>query len=300
MEFGRIAGQDLDQTDFSLPPEPAGNSLVLKTAAAHPKAYLGCPRWGTKEWIGKLYPKGTREGNFLDHYVRNFNSIEFNATHYQVFGPDAIGKWAAKAAGRDFIFCPKVPQVISHHSGFRDVDQLTNAFLEGVAAFGEHLGPLFLQVSENYHPAQRDNLYKYLQTLPANVQFFLEVRHPAWFSDPVLHKELFDTLRSLKIGAVITDTAGRRDVCHMQLTVPKTFIRFVSNSLHKTDYARIDAWIARMKHWLQQGLQELYFFIHMPHEAFSPELAMYMAEKMNAACGTSLPMPKFIQRSLFD
>lgn len=299
MEFGRIPEKELDTVDFSLPPEPAANKPVLKNAIAHPKVYLGCPRWAIKEWVGKIYPRGIKDTTFLDQYVKHFNSTELNATHYQVFGPEAIAKWAVKAKGRDFMFCPKMPQAISHHSGFTNTDALTASFLEGIRAFGEHLGPVFLQVSESYHPRQRDNLYKYLQSLPTDVQFFLEVRHPDWFSDKVLRKELFDMLRSLKTGAVITDTASRRDVCHMELTIPRTFIRFVSNSLHPTDYTRIDEWIARIKYWLEHGLQELYFFIHMHEEAFSPELAVYMIDKMNAACGLSLSKPQLIQGSLF-
>ena len=66
--------------------------------------------------------------------------------------------------------------------------------------------------------------------MPTDVQFFLEVRHPDWFTKDV-SKELFETLHALNIGAVITDTAGRRDCAHMHLTIPKTFIRYVGNSL---------------------------------------------------------------------
>src|SRR5882724_2428060 len=191
MEFGKLPEQELDKVDFSLPPEPAANALVLKNPVKHPKVYLGCPVWGRREWLGKIYPKGTKDINFLEQYVKHYNSIELNATHYQVYGQDVIGKWAAKAAGRDFKFCPKIPQVISHNSGFDNVDQLTTAFLEGILAFGEHLGPVFLQVSEHYHPRQRDKLFNYLHTLPTDVQFFLEPRHPDWFSDKALRKELF-------------------------------------------------------------------------------------------------------------
>ena len=300
MEFGRIPEQELDTTNFTLPPEPAANKLVLKNAVQHPLVYLGCTNWGRKEWVGKIYPKGTRDAHFLDHYVKHYNSIELNATHYQVYGPEAIGKWAAKAAGRDFKFCPKVPQIISHYSSFSNVDDITTSFLEGILAFGEHLGPIFLQLSEKYHPRQRDVLFRYLQSLPTDIPFFLEVRHPDWFADKGLRKELFDMLRSIKMGAVITDTAGRRDVCHMELTIPKAFIRFVGNNLHKTDYTRVDAWTERMKYWLEQGLHELYFFMHMRHEAFVPELTVYLVDKLNAACGLSLLKPQFMQRSLFD
>ena len=96
------------------------------------------------------------------------------------------------------------------------------------------------------------------------------------------------------MGIVITDTAGRRDCAHMNLTVSKAFIRYVGNSLHPSDYTRCDAWIKRMKHWLNNGLQELYFFMHMHDEATSPELTVYLVDKMNKELGLNLIKPKFI------
>lgn len=300
MEFGRVTEKELSAIDFSLPEEPVANKLVLKKTKTKPLVYLGCAKWGRKEWIGKIYPKGTKDAQFLDQYVKHYNSIELNATHYKVYKPEEVAKWAAKAEGKDFKFCPKITNSISHYSGFNNADFLTTAFLEGVLAFGDNLGPVFLQVSEKYSPKQKDKLFAYLQTLPKDLQFFLEVRHPDWFSDKAINKELFDTLRSLNIGAVITDTAGRRDVAHMALTVPKTFIRYVGNSLHRTDYTRTDEWVKRMKYWLDNGLQELYFFMHMHDEAFSPELTVYLVDKMNAECGLHLIKPQFIQGGLFD
>ncbi len=65
------------------------------------------------------------------------------------------------------------------------------------------------------------------------------MRHPDWFKGSI-SEELFETLHTLNIGAVITDTAGRRDCAHMHLSIQKTFIRYVGNSLHPTDYTRID------------------------------------------------------------
>jgi uncharacterized protein YecE (DUF72 family) len=300
MEFGRVNEQALSKIDFTLPQEPEANKWVLKKSENKPFVYLGCAKWGRKEWIGKIYPRGTKDAQFLDQYVMHYNSIELNATHYKIYSPSEIAKWAAKAAGKDFKFCPKVTNSISHYSGFNNVDFLTTAFLEGVMAFRDNLGPIFLQVSEKYSPAQRDKLYKYLQTLPTDLQFFLEVRHPDWFAHKSVRKELFDTLRSLNMGAVITDTAGRRDCAHMELTIPKAFIRYVGNSLHPTDYTRTDEWIERIRYWLDNGLKELYFFMHMHDEAFSPELTVYMLDKLNEQCGLKLIKPRFMQDSLFS
>lgn len=300
MEFGRVAEKELNKVDFSLPEEPAANKLVLKKRSQNPLIYLGCAKWGRKEWVGKIYPKGTKDANFLEHYVKHYNSIELNATHYQIYGPEAIGKWAAKAKGKDFKFCPKVPQMISHYSNFSNADSLTTDFLAGILAFEKNLGPVFLQVSERYSPKQREQLFKYMGTLPADLQFFLEVRHPDWFADGSVRKELFDTLRSLKWGAVITDTAGRRDCAHMELTIPKAFIRYVGNSLHPTDYTRTDAWVERIKYWLDHGLHELYFFMHMHDEAYSPELTVYLVDHLNKTCGLNLIKPQFVTGGLFD
>ncbi len=298
MEFGRIPVAELEHIDFTLPEDAAMNAQVLKPGAP-PKVYLGCTQWGRKEWVGKIYPKGMKDTAALDHYVRHFNAVELNATHYQVYGPDVISKWAAKAKGKDFRFCPKIPQVISHYSGFRNVDATTTSFLEGVLAFEENLGPIFMQLSEKYSPGMQDHLFHYLETLPVDLQFFIEVRHPQWFEDPRIKADLFNRLRALNIGAVITDTAGRRDAAHMTLPVPKAFIRYVGNSLHATDHTRMQAWTARIMQWLDQGLQELYFFIHTPDEAYAPEMALEMVNQLNAACGLSLVKPQFIQTSLF-
>ena len=297
MKFGQLPPEELEKIDFQLPAEPVGNAAVLKTAKkdpAAPRLYVGCAKWGRKEWVGKLYPKGTPERAFLDEYVRHYNAIELNATHYKIYSPAAIRKWADKAGHRDFRFCPKLPQSISHYSSFINTRAQTDAFLEGIQAFGQHLGPIFIQVPESYSPSRAAALFAYLESLPRDLQFFLEVRHPAWFNDKAAGEMLWKKLRELGIGAVITDAAGRRDCAHMHLTVRSTFIRFVGNSLHATDYTRVDEWVDRIALWLREGLGELYFFMHMHDETYSPELTVYLIERLNRKCGLNLPRPRLI------
>lgn len=299
MEFGRVPENELGQVDFSLPKEPAFNKQFLKgKPLKHPKAYFGCAKWGRTEWVGKIYPPKTKEKDFLQHYVEHYNSIELNATHYKIYGEAGIGKWAEKAKGRDFLFCPKMYQGITHRGSLKGKDFITNEFFRGIVAFKDHLGPVFVQVSDSFSPKRKEELFDYLKTLPTDLQFFLEVRHPDWFAKPDVQQEMFETLASLNMGAVITDTAGRRDCAHMHLTLPKTFIRYVGNSLHPTDYTRIDAWVKRMKYWLEHGLKELYFFMHMHDEATSPELTVYLVDKMNKECGVDLIKPKFLNSAL--
>ena len=295
MEFGRVSEGELNSIDFTLPLEPAFNKRVLKgKPAKDPKVYLGCAKWGRTEWIGKIYPLKTKEKNFLDHYVEHYNSIELNATHYKVYGATGIGKWAAKANGKDFKFCPKMYQGVTHRGSLKGKEFITTEFLRGIVAFEKHLGPIFVQVNETFSPKRRDELFTYLKSLPTDLQFFLEVRHPDWFGKEDIRNDLFNTLKEMNMGAVITDTSGRRDCAHMHLPISKAFIRYVGNSLHKTDYTRCDAWVKRIKYWLDNGLQELYFFMHMHDEATSPELTVYLVDKLNKECGLNLIKPKFI------
>lgn len=295
MEFGRITETELNRVDFKLPKEPLLNSTILDAKrVSDPKIYIGCAKWGRTEWVGKIYPPKTRERNFLQHYVEHYNSIELNATHYKIYGSIAISRWSAKAKGRDFIFCPKMYNGITHFGNLKTKKFLTNEFMRGVTAFGDHLGPIFIQVSERFSPNRKEELFEYLSGLPKEYQYFLEMRHPRWFSDRQLMDETFSTLSSLRIGAVITDTAGRRDCAHMYLTMPKTFIRYVGNSLHPSDYTRIDRWVRKIKSWLDKGLEELYFFMHMHDEATSPELTVYLVDKLNKACKLKILKPRFI------
>jgi uncharacterized protein YecE (DUF72 family) len=300
MEFGRVPVEQLFEVDFTLPPDPELTTSTLKAAKGNDEPIqvrVGCAKWGRKEWLGKIYPPKTKEANFLDEYVKHFDCIELNATFYNVYGPDTIRKWKERAdTNADFKFCPKFSQSISHIRRLKNADELTTTYYEGIMAFGDKLGPLFLQLGDNYTPKSFPELKAYLEKLPKDVPVFVELRHKEWFATPEYRKQVFDMLHELNIGAVITDASGRRDVVHMELPTPHAFIRFVGNSLHPTDYTRIDEWVERIKQWKDQGLKSVWFFMHQHDERYSPELADYVSEKLNAALGLNLMRPAFMDR----
>ena len=302
MEFGRVNPEELATVDFTLPPDPELTINTLKAAKSNQplQVHVGCAKWGRKEWIGQIYPPKTKEANFLDEYVKHFDCIELNATFYNVYGPDTITKWKAKAESNPhFKFCPKFSQSISHIRRLKNAEDITTSYYEGVMAFGDKLGPLFLQLSDNYTPKSFPELKAYLEQLPKDVPVFVELRHKEWFAVPENRDKVFAMLRDLNIGAVITDATGRRDVVHMNLPTPHAFIRFVGNGLHPTDYTRVDEWVERIKQWQQLGLQSVWFLMHQHEEEFSPKLADYVVEKLNEALGTQLKRPQFIS-SLFS
>jgi len=299
MEFGRVTAGELMEADFTLPPD---TELTIRTLQAakngHPlQVHVGCAKWGRKEWLGKIYPPKTKDANFLDEYVKHFDCIELNATFYNVYPPATIIKWKEKAdSNPDFKFCPKFSQSISHIRRLKNAHDITTVYYEGIMAFGDKLGPLFLQLSDNYTPKSFPELEAYLKSLPKDIPVFVELRHKEWFAIPEHREKVFNLLHQLNIGAVITDATGRRDVVHMELPTPHAFIRYVGNSLHPTDYARVDEWVERIAKWKDMGLQSVWFFMHQHDERYSPELADYVVEKLNEKLGLSIKRLQFMDR----
>jgi len=265
MDFGADF-TNYDLLNATLPSDPAGNKSALSRGTGLGHVYVGLPKWGSKLWIGNLYPKGTRENDFLREYAKNFNAIEFNATHFKFHSPEQFLSWKEKADNNTFLFCPKFPQAISHFSNLIDTFEQTAIFLDGVFHLGENLGPIFLQMSEKFSFRRLANLLGYIATLPTHFQYFVEVRHEEWFSNPVMFGHLTEGLCKFGVGLVITDTPGRRDVLHMRLTVPKLFLRFVGLGDTDTDYRRIRSWRDRITQWKSEGLSEAFVFLHMHDE----------------------------------
>ncbi len=289
MEFGKIPENELQEIDFRLPPDPDVNARVLKKGKGKTKFYIGCAKWGRKDWVGKLYPEGTKEKDFLQQYAKQFNSIEFNGFFYNVHSRAQVDKWV-KAVPRGFLFCPKFTQSITHIRRLQNAKAEVDEFLDVISAFGKHLGPIFLMPNPQMGLRHLETIEQFISDLPQDVDLFLELRHEEWYKDGY-NKELYDFLRSSKRGTVITDAAGRRDCVHMHLSLPECFIRFVGNALHETDYTRIDEWVQRIKKWMAEGLETCYFFMHQHEELHSPELIKYFIEQMNRHCGTNIPLP---------
>ncbi|SKA36180.1 Uncharacterized conserved protein YecE, DUF72 family [Chitinophaga eiseniae] len=260
MDFG-ANWQMYDRLDLSLPADAWPTEAVLNGAAGNSVLRVGTSGWSRKEYAGTLYNKGIKDP--LAEYSRLFNCVELNATHYKIYSPDDIRKWTEKTKGRDFRFCPKVPQSISHHSSLLNAGTETAAFLESIRVFETQLGPVFLQLSEYFSPVRKLNLYKYLEQLPQDIRFFVEIRHPDWFEKNAEREEFFRILHQLGIGVVMTDTPGRRDCLHMAHTIPHLFLRFVTQGGHPLDLTRLQAWKKRLDIWKGQGLQDLYFFLHV-------------------------------------
>jgi len=277
MDFGKLPS--VDGVNFALPPEPPQNAEFFARLPARtnpPTVYLGATGYNMKPWVGRWYPAGTRDKEFLMHYGRQFNTIEHNTTHYRIPDMATVARWREEVPP-DFRYCPKIPQTISHARDLGLNGSEIQLFCDVIRELGEAMGCCFVQLPPHFSPQHLPVLDRFLSIWPTDVPLAVEVRHPAFFDGSIGDEDFFQLLQTHRVSTVITDVAGRRDVCHLRLTTGCVLVRFVGNGLHPTDYSRITDWAERLTLWFSQGLREVYFFCHEPDNLLAPELTAHSA-----------------------
>ena len=290
MEFGRL--QDIESIDFSLPFDHLGIKKILGgKRSENIGAYVGSVVWADENLVKKIYPDRAGSKNYVKYYGKQFNTIELNATHYRVPDKETVKRWT-DAVPEGFKFCPKVHESISHTQNITQSVEQAQHFNDTIQAFGNKLGTSFLQLPPTFNTKGLNYLLEFLDVNPIR-KLAIELRHESWFEEGNEElKILSNYLYKNNIALVITDVAGRRDVLHQRLTNKTAFIRFVANDLHATDYTRMNEWVQRISEWIQQGLEEFYFFMHSPDKGLTPELAVYFINRINKVAGLKMKAPK--------
>jgi uncharacterized protein YecE (DUF72 family) len=295
VEFGKL--NDITTVDFTLPPSHALSSAVLSDFINHSLSniYVGCTGWAMPQWNGTWYPKNTNSKQFLKAYSQQFNTIEHNTTHYRIPDAATVLKWKEESTP-DFKFCPKIPQTISHHQHLGINGQEVTLFCENISLLGEKMGCCFMQLPPHFGYERFGVLEHFFHQWDKKIPLAVEVRNEKVFENRTYFDRFFSLLEQYNISSVITDVSGRRDVLHQRLTTTTCMVRFVGNDLHRTDYQRVDAWVMQLLKWIEEGLQNLYFFSHQPDNLRSPEMALYFIEQLQQLRPTiALRKPKRIE-----
>jgi uncharacterized protein YecE (DUF72 family) len=302
MKFGKLG--KIDGIDFTMPPTPKTTVELLKNSAQNKSAPVilsGCTGWSMKEWQGSFYPKNAKSQDFLRFYARQFNTIELNSTYYRIPDKKTVDKWVEQTVP-GFKFAPKIPQIISQSEDLSLRESYIESFTEVIAALDDRLGISFLQLPPNFGPRNIRTLEQFLKRFPTSeIPLSVELRNENWFVEKDMTM-LQDLLAAYNVGIVLSDVAGRRDVLHMYLSNNTAIIRFVGNDLHQSDFSRLDAWMIRLKEWVELGLREVYFFHHQDNNLLAPEMTIYFNRKVNEMFGTNLTVPfkhSDVQLSLF-
>lgn len=291
MEFGRI--KEFESVDFTLPEDHPGSIKILGgKKSSNVNIYVGCPIWSDDGFVGKIYPLRAQPRNYVKYYSQQFNTIELNISHYRELDPVTIKRWC-EVTSNDFKFCPKVHQYISHTPLLYQNQKWMNEFMERKLLFKNKLGLPFLQLPPNYDSSKINDLLSFLDGLH-HTNIAIELRHESWFSNEQILKTICNYFYKNGITFLITDVEGRRDLAHMRLTTKKTFIRFIANDLHKTDFERLNEWVKRIGAWIENGLEELYFYMHTPCNELMPDLVIYFAKELYKQTRIKIKTPKIL------
>lgn len=294
MEFGKLAR--IDDVDWTLPEDSPLSLDYLKSLgpAGKTRFWVGAPAWSHKVWEGTVFPPRAKSSEYLHHYARFFNCIELNTTHYRIPTDEQTKKWKDQV-GADFLFCPKMPQTISHSPGGMLDRDLIKQWLHFLETLAEHRGPCFMQFPPGFDYNRRAWLHQFLRQWPADLELALEFRHPSWFEGRQIRPSLVKYLQENGVGLVITDVAGRRDVVHTSISAPYTMLRFIGNDLHPSDAARAAVWAERLATWSRAGLQRVFFFVHEPDDIVTPQMTAVVVRELNERAGAGLDLARLAQ-----
>jgi uncharacterized protein YecE (DUF72 family) len=251
--------------------------------------YLGCAVWGYKDWLGELFPSGSKSADFLSLYSSRLTTVEGNTTFYAIPKAEVVARWAAETP-ETFRFCFKLPREISHEGPLTAQVETTHAFVERMAGLGDRLGPFFLQLPPGYRADKMGDLEQWLAAWPKEHRLAVEVRHDDWYAGP--HESaLIELLERYNTGRVVMDVrpldAGPLPGADVDLQAARdrkpdvpmhplrssdiALIRYIGHPDAALNGLLLDEWAARVAQWLAEGT-EVYFFCHCPDERRSPAL----------------------------
>lgn len=263
--------------------------------------------WTSPQWRGTVYSAKAPKEKWLRQYSLNFNTVEGNSTFYGIPKSETFQRWAAETAD-GFRFCLKFPRSISHDQMLVDCDRDLDLFLAGLLTLHEQdrLGPTILQMGPAFGPGHFGALVSFLECLPKEFAYAVEVRHLDFFK-PEVEQELNQMLRENGVDRIIFDSRPLfsqppsdefevksqsrkpRSPVRPFCTGDSPMLRFVGrNDVVEAD-PWIEEWMPIVAHWIEQG-KNPYIFTHSPDDAFAPALAIRFH---NALCKYTDRMPPF-------
>ncbi len=173
--------------------------------------YIGLPQWSHPKWV--------RLGiTSLEEYARHFNCVEGNTTLYALPKPEVVLRWREQTTD-DFRFCFKFPATISHQAALRHCDDLVTEFLTRMSPLAPRIGQYWLQLPATFGPRELPALWHFLDSLPGEFNYGVEVRHPQFFAKGEEEQTLNRGLHQRGVNRVILDSRLFSFSCDIQLTL---------------------------------------------------------------------------------
>lgn len=214
---------------------------------------IGTSGWSYDNWKGDFYPDGMSKNNYLEYYIKQFNSVEVNATFYRLPFENIVKGWRNKAPN-DFSYSVKGYRRITHYNKLKNIDDHLNPFLSRVRQLEDSLKTVFWQFPPSFS-RDIDRLENFIHKLPDDQQFAFEFRDTSWLDDQV-----YDLLNSINAAIVWQSSGEFPDDCTP--TADFIYIRFHGLTGYKYCYKKSDLepWAEIIRKQLEEGRDAQVYF----------------------------------------
>ena len=159
-----------------------------KRNAGPPALWVGTSGYSYPEWVDAgIYPPGTKAGQMLPLYAREFPVTELNYTWYQMPRAEAVER-QRDLVPPNFRFCAKLTRSLTHEVDAKTWQGEAAKYRSGIAPLlqSRQLLAVFIQFGASFDHSPKNRSYlgallTDLQGLPLAVEF----RNAAWASDRV-------------------------------------------------------------------------------------------------------------------
>jgi uncharacterized protein YecE (DUF72 family) len=221
---------------------------------------LGTQGFSFDDWVGPFYPQGTPKRRYLEEYTSHFSSVEIDSSFYGTPRASTVQGWYDRTPP-GFLFAAKFPRLITHDMKLAGAEHEALAFVSTMQALKEKLGVLILQFAYDFKPDLFDQLEAFLEGLPGDVRYAVELRNRQW-----LTPELREMLTAHKTALVLQDLhyMPRLDWITADFTVirwlgrRKDISRFDEIQIDRTD--KLEWWAQRVQIFLEEGVDVFGYF----------------------------------------
>lgn len=221
---------------------------------------LGTQGFAFDDWVGPFYPPETRRAAYLERYAEHFDTVEIDSTFYGTPRPAVVRGWRDRTPV-GFAFAAKFPRAITHDKKLEGAEAEAAEFVNVMHALGNKLAVLTLQFAYDFGPENRERLEAFLDELPAETRYAVEIRNQRW-----LTKDFVDGLSARGVALVLQDLhyMPRLD----WRTAGFTVIRWLGrrSDIEQFDRLQIDrtqelqVWASRVREFLDAGLDVFGYF----------------------------------------
>jgi uncharacterized protein YecE (DUF72 family) len=213
------------------------------------------------------------------------NVVEIDSTFYAIPPERTVKSWAERVP-EHFVFTCKLPQVITHERRFAGCHDVLQTFTDRMRELGAKLGPILIQCAPDFTPQQGKPFAEFLESLPRDLRFAVEFRHPAW-----IRRRVLDLLRERGVALALSDgkwipREWLLKLCE-QPTADFAYLRWMGPDRAITDYshlqydrsAELDAWAAMIP-VLQGQVREIYGFVNNHFAGHAPASVRMLQQRL--------------------